>query len=125
MTPRTAGFYSIDYGQMSQAGLMLTMILMYIGGTSGSTAGGLKTTTVSVLIIKIRSLLKGRKRAEVFGRTIKRGGCFAGVHALFLTLSLCFIAIFLLSITESMPGNSQFGLEYIAFEVFRLLEQLD
>ncbi|WP_195957925.1 TrkH family potassium uptake protein [Enterococcus gallinarum] len=118
VTPRTAGFYSIDYGQMSQAGLMLTMILMYIGGTSGSTAGGLKTTTVSVLIIKIRSLLKGRKRAEVFGRTIKEAAVSRAFTLFFLTLSLCFIAIFLLSITESMPGNSQFGLEYIAFEVF-------
>ncbi|MDT2721044.1 TrkH family potassium uptake protein [Enterococcus gallinarum] len=118
VTPRTAGFYSIDYGQMSQAGLMLTMILMYIGGTSGSTAGGLKTTTVSVLIIKIRSLLKGRKRAEVFGRTIKEAAVSRAFTLFFLTLSLCFIAIFLLSITESMPQNSQFGLEYIAFEVF-------
>jgi trk system potassium uptake protein TrkH len=118
VTPRTAGFYSIDYGQMSQAGLMLTMILMYIGGTSGSTAGGLKTTTVSVLIIKIRSLLKGRKRAEVFGRTIKETAVSRAFTLFFLTLSLCFMAIFLLSITETIPGNPRFGLEYIAFEVF-------
>jgi trk system potassium uptake protein TrkH len=114
VTPRTAGFYSIDYGQMSRAGLMLTMILMYIGGTSGSTAGGLKTTTFSVLIIKIRSLLKGRKRAEIFGRTIKESAVSRAFTLFFLTLSLCFSAIFFLSITET----PQFGLDYIAFEVF-------
>jgi trk system potassium uptake protein TrkH len=114
VTPRTAGFYSIDYGQMSRAGLMLTMILMYIGGTSGSTAGGLKTTTFSVLIIKIRSLLKGRKRAEIFGRTIKESAVSRAFTLFFLTLSLCFSVIFFLSITET----PQFGLDYIAFEVF-------
>jgi trk system potassium uptake protein TrkH len=114
VTPRTAGFYSIDYGQMSRAGLMLTMILMYIGGTSGSTAGGLKTTTFSVLIIKIRSLLKGRKRAEIFGRTIKESAVSRAFTLFFLTLFLCFSAIFFLSITET----PQFGLDYIAFEVF-------
>ncbi|MGF1955274.1 TrkH family potassium uptake protein [Enterococcus casseliflavus] len=118
VTPRTAGFFSIDYGQMSQAGLMLTMILMYIGGTSGSTAGGLKTTTFAVLIIKIRSLLKGRSRAEVFGRTIKESAVSRAFTLFFLTLTLCFVAIFLLSITESMPQTPNFGLPTIAFEVF-------
>ena len=45
---------------------------MYIGGTSGSTAGGLKTTTLGVLLIQMRSMLKGRTRAEAFG-TIRQG----------------------------------------------------
>lgn len=118
VTPRTAGFFSIDYGQMSQASLMLTMMLMYIGGTSGSTAGGLKTTTFAVLIIKVRSLLKGRSQAEIFGRTIKESAVSRAFTLFFLTLSLCFISIFLLSITENMPQNPTFGLQYIAFEVF-------
>ena len=72
VTPRTAGYYSVDYLHMSHAGLILTMFLMYIGGTSGSTAGGLKTTTLGVLLIQMRSMLKGR-RAEAFGRTIRQG----------------------------------------------------
>ena len=57
VTPRTAGFYSVDYAAMSNPGLILTMFLMYIGGTSGSTAGGLKTTTFGVVLIQIISLL--------------------------------------------------------------------
>ncbi|WP_430610367.1 TrkH family potassium uptake protein [Enterococcus sp. DIV0876] len=117
VTPRTAGFYSIDYATMSQAGLMLTMILMYIGGTSGSTAGGLKTTTLAVLVIKIRSLLRGRSRAEVFGRTIKESAVSRAFTLFFFTFTLCVLAIFCLSVTERMPGISD-GLSYIAFEVF-------
>ena len=71
VTPRTAGYYSIDYLQMSHAGLMLTMILMYIGGTSGSTAGGLKTTTLGILLIQMHATFNGKTRAEAFGRTIR------------------------------------------------------
>jgi trk system potassium uptake protein TrkH len=78
----------------------------------------LKTTTFAVLIIKIRSLLKGRSRAEVFGRTIKESAVSRAFTLFFLTLTLCFVAIFLLSITERMPQNPNFGLPTIAFEVF-------
>lgn len=42
VTARTAGYFSVDYGNVSQAGILFTIVLMFIGGTSGSTAGGLK-----------------------------------------------------------------------------------
>lgn len=56
---------------MKQSGLMMTMILMFIGGTSGSTAGGLKTTTLAVLFLKVHSTFKGKQRVEIFNRSIK------------------------------------------------------
>ncbi len=116
VTPRTAGYYSVDYLQMSHAGLIMTMFLMYIGGTSGSTAGGLKTTTLGVLLIQMRSMLKGRTRAEAFGRTIRQGAVLRALTLFFLTLTLCVVAIMILSVTETIPKTS--GIEYIAFEVF-------
>lgn len=116
VTARTAGYFSIDYGAMSHAGLIVTMILMYIGGTSGSTAGGLKTTTFAVLLIQIRSIFRGRTKAEVFGRTIRPTAVFRAFTLFFLTLTLCIIAIMILSVTETIPEGH--GIEYIAFEVF-------
>ncbi|MEY8445020.1 TrkH family potassium uptake protein [Enterococcus ratti] len=116
VTPRTAGYCSVDYLQMSHAGLILTMFLMYIGGTSGSTAGGLKTTTLGTLVIQMYAMFKGKTRAEVFGRTIRQTAVLRALTLFFVTLSLCVAAIMVLSVTETIPKNS--GIEYIAFEVF-------
>ncbi|MGN8981914.1 TrkH family potassium uptake protein [Enterococcus villorum] len=116
VTPRTAGYYSVDYFQMSHAGLILTMFLMYIGGTSGSTAGGLKTTTLGVLFIQMHAMFKGKTRAEAFGRTIRQATVLRALTLFFVTLLLCMVAIMILSVTETIPKNS--GIEYIAFEVF-------
>ena len=99
VTPRTAGFYSVDYAAMSNPGLILTMFLMYIGGTSGSTAGGLKTTTFGVVLIQMISLLKGRQRAEFAGRSIKETAVFRAMTLFFISLSLCVISIMILSAT--------------------------
>ncbi|MBO1308476.1 Trk family potassium uptake protein [Enterococcus sp. 669A] len=115
VTPRTAGYFSINYLKMSQAGLLLTIILMFIGGTSGSTAGGLKTTTLAVLIIQTISMLKGRQHAELMGRTIRSATVFRALSLFFIALSLCVSATMILSITEGIPETS--GIEYIAFEV--------
>lgn len=116
VTPRTAGYYSIDYMQMTNAGLIVTMFLMYIGGTSGSTAGGLKTTTFGVLCIQIMSIFKGRSRAEFQERTIRSAVVFRAFTLFFLTFFLCVAAIIILTITENIPETS--GVEYVAFEVF-------
>ncbi|CAI3383792.1 TrkH family potassium uptake protein [Enterococcus cecorum] len=116
VTPRTAGFYSVDYAAMSNPGLILTMFLMYIGGTSGSTAGGLKTTTFGVVLIQMISLLKGRQRAEFAGRSIKETAVFRAMTLFFISLSLCVISIMILSATEHLPRQN--GIEYAAFEVF-------
>lgn len=119
VTPRTAGFASIDYAHMTDAGIILTIFLMYIGGSSGSTAGGLKTTTFGVLLIKMKSLFKGRTDAEFAGRTIPSTLVSRALTLFFLTLSLLFTATMILSITETIPES--FGIEYILFEVVSAL----
>ncbi|AYW47160.1 Trk family potassium uptake protein [Tetragenococcus osmophilus] len=117
VTPRTAGFYSTDYFSMTHAGLMMTMILMFIGGTSGSTAGGLKTTTFGVLLIKIHSTFKGRSQAEFRGRMIKEGTVTRAFILFFLFLSTVILSTMILSVTEVVPDVNGLGLEYIVFEV--------
>ncbi|MEQ8841696.1 MAG: TrkH family potassium uptake protein [Acidimicrobiales bacterium] len=70
VTPRTAGFNTLDYGEMTTAGLLVTMLLMFIGGNPGSTAGGVRTVTVFVLVASVWSVIRGRREATAFGRTI-------------------------------------------------------
>ena len=70
VTARTAGFNSIDLSKIRESTQMILVILMFIGGSSGSTAGGIKTTTIAVLLVNIFNLFKQRKAVEVFHRRI-------------------------------------------------------
>ena len=97
VTPRTAGFNSVDTASLSDASKLLTVILMFIGGSPGSTAGGIKTTTVAVAFVFLFSGIRGRRGAYVFGRRIpddamKRSGMIVSTNlmlALFGALVLC------------------------------------
>ena len=70
VTLRTAGFAAIDQGSLTDAGKAVSMGLMLIGGSSGSTAGGLKTVTFVVLLLFIRARARGRSTVCAFKRTI-------------------------------------------------------
>lgn len=70
VTARTAGFNTVDTGALSNGSKLLTMILMFIGGSPGSTAGGIKTTTVVVLIMYTWNSLCSKNGCSVFGRRI-------------------------------------------------------
>ncbi len=71
VTPRTAGFNIIEYGTMTEGGKFLTIILMFIGGGSGSTAGGVKMTTVFVLLLHLKATLKRSAGTNIYGRRIE------------------------------------------------------
>ncbi|NDO48055.1 Trk family potassium uptake protein [Lachnospiraceae bacterium MD335] len=70
VTPRTAGFNTVDTGAMSNAGTLLTMLLMFIGGSPGSTAGGAKTTTMVVLLFYTVAMIRNREDINLFGRRL-------------------------------------------------------
>ena len=70
VTARTAGFNTVNIARVGHAGLLLLMLLMYIGASPGSTGGGVKTTTIAVVWATARSALRGRRRAELFRRTL-------------------------------------------------------
>ena len=71
VTPRTAGFNTIDYTKFSDNGIAMTVILMLIGGGSGSTAGGIKMSTVFILAVTMCSILKQDKEVAVFKKRIE------------------------------------------------------
>ncbi len=70
VSPRTAGYNTIELSQMHDSTKFLTIILMFIGGAPASTAGGLKTTTFALIIISVYCLFKQKSEIEIFGRTI-------------------------------------------------------
>jgi trk system potassium uptake protein TrkH len=70
VVPRTAGFNSVDYGKMTTAGLFISIVLMFIGGSPGGTAGGLKTTTLRVLTSCTRSILQGKEEVYLYERQV-------------------------------------------------------
>lgn len=70
ITPRTAGFNTVDYAQISNPSLVLTLALMWIGGSPGSTAGGVKTTTVALLALIFVSRLRGRGNVSFANRSV-------------------------------------------------------
>lgn len=69
-TTRTAGFDAINQGGLTDGGKVLTMVLMMIGGSSGSTAGGIKTVTMMVLLLFLWSQIRGKGSVQVFKRTV-------------------------------------------------------
>lgn len=70
VTPRTAGFNTVDIGAMTPAALFLLMVLMFIGAAPGSTGGGVKVTTFGVTVAALWATLRGRRDPIVFGRRI-------------------------------------------------------
>lgn len=91
VTPRTAGFNTVDLTKMSSIGKGITMILMLIGGSPGSTAGGMKTTTAAVLVLSAISVFRKKEDAECFGRRIS-DTTLKQAAAIFLMYLLLFLS---------------------------------
>ncbi|WP_339014752.1 TrkH family potassium uptake protein (plasmid) [Lactococcus garvieae] len=116
ITPRTAGFAIQDYSSLSQASLLLTIILMTIGGTSGSTAGGIKATTIGVFVLNIRAVMRREKHTTFGNRTIPQNLVKQSYESIFLYFSLVIISTFLLLILEP-----NLKLDQVLFEVVSAL----
>ncbi|MGB3692727.1 MAG: TrkH family potassium uptake protein [Spirulinaceae cyanobacterium] len=112
VTTRTAGFNSIDIGAMTGAGLFLTVGLMFIGASPSGTGGGIKTTTLGIIIGCTNSMLRGNDQVRMFKRTVPTPLILKAVAVVFGSGITIAIATILLSLTDA---NLQ--LLRIAFEV--------
>ena len=70
VTPRTAGFNSVDLTKLSDCGVFIMIMLMLVGGSPGSTAGGMKTTTLAVILANAVCVFRHRDSARFFGRRV-------------------------------------------------------
>ena len=112
VTPRTAGFNTIDYGKIVPATALFSMFLMFIGASPGGTGGGVKTTTFALIIMTIGATLRGSKNTIMFGRRVPAETVRRAFAVTFLALALVAVAVFALNQTET------FGLTQVAFETF-------
>ncbi len=104
VTARTAGFNTVDMDQLSMGGKLWMCILMIIGGSPASTAGGMKTTTLAVLVLTIWCMLRRRERVEAFKRSITEPFVRKAVTLAGLYLTLVLGVTLLLCITLSDRG---------------------
>ena len=103
VTPRTAGFNTIDLTALSEPGILITIILMLIGGSPGSTAGGLKTTTIAVIFLTVISVFRRKEDTNCFGRRIAEDTVKYAATILFMYLVLCLSGGIAISCLEGLP----------------------
>ena len=111
ITPRTAGFNSVDIPSMSNTGKLLTILLMFIGGSTGSTAGGVKTSTVAVLVLCAVATFKNKNDIEVFGRRLDAKVLKSAVSICLVNMMNILLASFVISVNQG-----EFTLLDIVFE---------
>jgi trk system potassium uptake protein len=102
VTARTAGFNTIDIGKMSQASLCILIALMFIGGSPGGTAGGIKTTTLRVLTSCTKAILQGKEEATLYQRQIPLNLVLKSVGVFMGSLATVVVITVLIAIAE--PG---------------------
>lgn len=102
-TARTAGFNTLSFTSMTEAGLLIMILLMLVGGSPGSTAGGIKTTTFAVLTLSIITTVKNRRSTEAFGRRMEEGVTRTSTAVLMCYLMLSLGTALVISHQEDLP----------------------
>lgn len=113
ITARTAGFNTVDISSMSASSRFILILLMFVGGSPGSTAGGIKTVTLAVVIMTAVAALRKREEVEMFKRSVRIVVVGRAVTVTLLFAAVLFTATLALSITENSNG---FTMSEIMFE---------
>jgi trk system potassium uptake protein len=116
VTPRTAGFNSVDMGALHFHTIMMTFFLMWVGASPASTGGGIKTTTLAISIMNFISMARGKDRIEVFKREISNDSVKRAYSTIMLSFIVLGISIFLISYFDN-----KLDMRSIAFECFSAL----
>ncbi len=117
---RTAGFFAIPFSGLEQSTLMLFLGLMLIGGTSASTTGGVKVSTLGAILVFVWSAVRGRPRAEVFSRQLPTEQVAMAITLMMLALGLVFIVAVVLAAMED-TALAEFGFIGLLFETVSAL----
>jgi trk system potassium uptake protein TrkH len=113
ITARTAGFNTVDISAMSPSSKFILILLMFVGGSPGSTAGGIKTVTLAVIIMTTIAALRKRHEVEMFGRSVRVVVVGRAVTVTLLFVTVLFSGTLALSITEN---SNSFTMSDIVFE---------
>lgn len=112
VSPRTAGFNTVNLAKLTDPSKLVTIILMYIGGSPGSTAGGIKTATLGVIVFTVFSVIRGKEETEIFKRSIGRDIVNRSIAVAVIGITLVMVITVILMISEI-----GFSFEEILFEV--------
>ncbi|MFC6999228.1 TrkH family potassium uptake protein [Rufibacter roseus] len=113
VTPRTAGFNTVDMASLSAPTVLLYLLLMWIGASPASVGGGIKTTTFAVAMLNIFSLARGKDRVEVFRREIEAETVQKAFAIVLLSLLVIGLSVFLITVFDP-----ELDLSAVAFESF-------
>jgi trk system potassium uptake protein TrkH len=117
ITPRTAGFNTVDYEHISNPSLALTVALMVVGGAPGGTAGGIKVTTAALLALGLWARMRGRDHVAVGGRSVRDGTVANAAGLAVGAIALLGMAIFALLVVERAAVSTDRGdLTRLVFE---------
>ena len=106
VTPRTAGFNTADFTMMTEAGLGIIIALMLIGGSPGSTAGGMKTTTLAVLIANTLACFRRKEDAQMFGRRVEDSAVKNAATIFMMYITFFFGGAIVISAVEGLPFST-------------------
>jgi trk system potassium uptake protein len=108
ITPRTAGFNIIDQAKLSEGGSVLTMLLMFIGASPGSTGGGIKTSTMTVILLASIAYARSRHDINIYGRRLEDGLVSRAFCSVFIYLSLMMIGVMAVLLNQNLPMQNVF-----------------
>ncbi len=113
VTPRTAGFNTVDMSALTMPTILIYLILMWIGASPGSTGGGLKTSTFAVAVLNAFSIAKGKRRVEIYNRVLTNVTVRKAFAVILLSFMVIGLGVFLVSLF-----NPEMNLIDVAFEIF-------
>jgi trk system potassium uptake protein len=114
VTTRTAGYNTVDFTKLTEPIIIVMIFLMFIGGSSASTAGGIKTSTFYIIVVSAIASIRERLRVEIGNRTIPNDLIFKAYSLFAFAVTFNFIAVFLLTITEPAAGFLNLAFEQIS-----------
>lgn len=103
VSTRTAGFNTVDLSKLTHSTLFIMVLLMIVGGSPGSTAGGLKTTTLAILCASVISVFKRRKNVEIFGRRLEETATSLALCVFAMYLVMCSAGAVVMSTFDNVP----------------------
>ncbi len=113
VTPRTAGFNTMDLNSLSFSAVLLLIMLMFIGASSGSTGGGVKTSTIGVILGFLKSKITARDSVNLFRRTLPLESVMKAFTVITLAICVIFFSSFILLLTQPVASMKE-----ALFEVF-------
>lgn len=118
VSPRSAGFNTVEIGKMLAASQFFVIFLMFVGGASGSTGGGIKINTFTVLLLAVFSQIRGRSEIHIFNRRIASETVLRALSVIIISLGTVLLVAFLLTITENKAKFDFIAILYEATSAF-------